>query len=290
MADRPGGAGPAAGAVAEAVQPTHESALVPAAGPGRPAPLRIRPLARERRQTLHLLAELRGVVPVFLDTEVDMTAVREHREAARRAGSRYSIVSYVLSAAGRALAEHPEANAAVRGRLHPRVARYPRANGKVTLDKVMNGRRVVLSAVLPGTDTASLDEIQRGLEDLRDADPDTAPRFAPVRALQRLPVPAGRLAFRARARPLRRRPDLLGTYSVTSLGHGVVDGFHSVGGTTATFGVGRIRDRPVVRDGLLSVAPVMRLNLAFDHRVIDGAEAADLLADVQERLETRPAG
>jgi pyruvate/2-oxoglutarate dehydrogenase complex dihydrolipoamide acyltransferase (E2) component len=268
---------------------TQRPAPVLRQAPGH-TPTRISPLTRERRQTLYLLSELRDFAPVFLDTEVDMTALLAHREAAKQAGTRYSVVSYVLCAAGRALAAHPEANAAIRGRLRPRTARYERANGKVALDKVMGGRRVVLSGVIPGADTAALEVIQRGVEDLRDADPDTAPRFGPVRALQRLPVPLGRLAFRIRARSLRQRPDLLGTFSVTSLGHGVVDGFHSVGGTTVTFGVGRIQDRPVVRGGLLAAAPVMRLNLAFDHRVIDGAEAADVLADVRERLEARPAG
>jgi len=79
---------------------------------------------------------------------------------------------------------------------------------------------------------------------------------------------------------------VFGTVAVTSLGHRPVDGFHSVGGTTITLGLGRIVDRPVVRAGEITVAPVMRLNLAFDHRVIDGAEAADVLAALKQSLES----
>ncbi|MEU4746675.1 2-oxo acid dehydrogenase subunit E2, partial [Actinosynnema sp. NPDC023658] len=86
-------------------------------------------------------------------------------------------------------------------------------------------------------------------------------------------------------RSLTRRPGLLGTFAVTSLGHRPVDGFHSVGGTTITLGLGRTADRPVVRDGVVAVAPVMRLNLAFDHRVVDGAEAADVLAEIRAGLQ-----
>jgi hypothetical protein len=156
----------------------------------------------------------------------------------------------------------------------------------VTFDKTMNGHRVVLSAVLPAVHEAGLDELQRWLESHRDADPATAPEFAGVRALHRMPRWLGGPAFRSRVRPLARRAELFGTLAVTSLGHRPVDGFHSVGGTTVTLGVGRILDRPVARAGQVVVAPVMRLNLAFDHRVIDGAEAADVLADIRNGLET----
>jgi pyruvate/2-oxoglutarate dehydrogenase complex dihydrolipoamide acyltransferase (E2) component len=243
------------------------------------------PVARERRHTLHFLAEVRAFAPVFIDTEVDMGAVRAHRAAAATEGRRYSIVTYILHAAARVLAAHPDANAAIRGRLWPRVARYPTVTGKLALDKTVGGRRVVLAALLPDLDRASLDEIQGRVERYRDGDPATMPEFAGARLLHRLPGPVGRLAFRAAIRPLRRRATTVGTFAVSSLGHRAVDGFHSVGGTTVTLGIGRIADRPVVRDGALAIAPVMRLSLAFDHRVIDGAEAADVLTDIKDRLE-----
>jgi hypothetical protein len=195
------------------------------------------------------------------------------------------VVTYVLHSAARVLAAHPEANAAIRGRLLPRVARYPAVAGKLTLDKQVGGRRVVLAAVLPGLERAGLADIQRQVEHYRDGDPDTMPEFAGARKLHRLPALVARGVYRATVRPLARRPGFFGTFAVTSLGHRPVDGFHSVGGTTVTLGVGRIADRPVVRDGELGIAPLMRLNLAFDHRVIDGAEAADILTEIKERLE-----
>ncbi|MFC0041882.1 2-oxo acid dehydrogenase subunit E2 [Actinomadura rayongensis] len=238
-------------------------------------------IARERRHTLLFLARLRRVPPVFLDTEIDMTRVLEHRETGRR----YSIVTYVLYAAGRALAKHPEANAAIEGGLSPKVARYAPVNGKLTLDRTLNGHRVVLSGLVKDLDRIDLDAVQDRVEALRDGDPHTLPDFAGARLLHRLPAAVGWAAYELAARALDKRPDTTGTFSVTSLGHRPVDGFHSLGGTTVTLGVGRILDRPVVRDGAVAVAPVMRLNLSFDHRVIDGAEAADLLADVKDGLE-----
>lgn len=239
----------------------------------------------ERRHTLYHCDEIRAAAPVFLDTEVDMSRVQEHRAEARRDGRRYSVVSYVLRASGSVLARHPEANAAVRGRLRPKVARYATVGGKVTLDKTLGGRRVVLSSVVPGLEQASLDDVQKHVDRLRDGDPASMPEFEAVRKLHRLPVPVGRALFRLATRSFAHRPELRGTVAVTSLGHRAVDGFHSVGGTTVTLGLGRIVDRPVVRDGAVVVAPVMRLCLAFDHRVIDGAEAADVLSELKDFLE-----
>jgi pyruvate/2-oxoglutarate dehydrogenase complex dihydrolipoamide acyltransferase (E2) component len=242
-------------------------------------------IAPERRHTVYFLEEIRSFAPVFLDTEVDMTAVTAHRAAARAAGGRYSVVSYVLLAGGRVLRTHPEANAAVSGGRRPKVASYPFAHGKVTLDKTINGRRVVLATVVPNLDTAELDDVQRHLERFRDGDPATMPEFAAVRALDALDWRQGRRRFRRAARSLTVRPMLTGTFAVTSLGHRAVDSFHSVGGTTITLGVGRVADRPVARGGAVTVAPVMRLSLAFDHRVIDGAEAADVLTEIKEAIE-----
>jgi pyruvate/2-oxoglutarate dehydrogenase complex dihydrolipoamide acyltransferase (E2) component len=246
---------------------------------------RTAPIARQRRHTLAFLEEIRSVSPVFLSADVDMTQVTGHRAAMLAQGRRYSLVTYVLHAAARVIHEHPEANSALVGRLRPRLVRSPSAHGKLTLDKTLDGQRIVLTAVLPDLQRASLDGIQQLVDRYRTLDPAAAAQFAPVRALHKLPRALGRLAFHAAARSASRRTSTFGTFAVTSLGHGVVDDFYSVGGTTVTLGVGRCADRPVVRGGQIQVAPVLRLSLTFDHRVIDGAEAADVLGDLVARLE-----
>ncbi|HWE91492.1 MAG TPA: 2-oxo acid dehydrogenase subunit E2 [Pseudonocardiaceae bacterium] len=238
-------------------------------------------LPRQRRHTLYFLRATRDFAPVFLDTEVDLTAVR-----AARGDQRISTVTFILSAAARVLAKHPEANAAILDGLVPKVARHSAVHGKLTLDKTVDGHRVVLAGVLRDLEHAGVADIQRRVDHLRDADPASAPEFAGVRALHAAPSwrRAAR-AFERVVRPLETRSAVWGTFAVTSLGHGVVDSFHSVGGTTITLGVGRVLDRPVARDGAVVVAPVLRLSLAFDHRVIDGAEAADVLGDIKDALE-----
>ncbi|WP_369015853.1 2-oxo acid dehydrogenase subunit E2 [Actinocrinis puniceicyclus] len=249
----------------------------------------MRALPRQRRHTLHFLAGLRDFAPVFLDTEVDMGAVLEHRAAARADQHSYSVSGYVLHTAARVLAAHPEANGAIRGRLRPRVARYGTVNGKLAFDRTLGGVRVVLTAVLPDLANCSLDEIQQQVDRLRDGDPEQLKEFAGARMLHKLPVPNGRLLSRMATRPLRRRAALLGTFAVSSLGHRPIDGFYSIGGTTVTLGLGQIAQRPVARGSAVVIAPVLRLSLTFDHRVIDGAEAADVLAEIKTGLENFPA-
>ena len=53
----------------------------------------------------------------------------------------------------------------------------------------------------------------------------------------------------------------------------------------AILGVGVIKKRPVVIDDAIAIRPIMYLSLSFDHRLVDGAEAAKFLAHVVAELE-----
>ncbi|MFD9223060.1 2-oxo acid dehydrogenase subunit E2 [Streptomyces sp. NPDC060064] len=241
---------------------------------------------RARRHTRYYLNWARAAAPVHLGADVDMTRVEEHRAAARRADLRYSVVSYLLYAAGRVVARHPEARAIARGVLWPRTAPLPDVAAKLALDRTTEaGERVVLTAVLPRMDVASLTEIQDLVDLCRESDPHDLPGAAAVRLLNQLPPPFGELVFRLGVRSPVTRAQRLGTFAVSSLGHRAVDIFHSYGGTAVTFCAGRVADRAVVRGGRVAAAPVMRLGLTFDHRVLDGAAAADVLDGVVKRLE-----
>ena len=78
-----------------------------------------------------------------------------------------------------------------------------------------------------------------------------------------------------------------GTFTITNTG--------ALGGTGATpivnypevaiLGVGRARETPVVRDGQVAIRLVLPLSLAFDHRVIDGMEAARFSTELVDLLE-----
>ncbi|WP_017471761.1 dihydrolipoyllysine-residue acetyltransferase [Amphibacillus jilinensis] len=52
----------------------------------------------------------------------------------------------------------------------------------------------------------------------------------------------------------------------------------------AILGIGRIAEKPVVKDGEIVVAPVLALSLSFDHRIVDGATAQYALNQVKRLL------
>ncbi|HWD04600.1 MAG TPA: dihydrolipoamide acetyltransferase family protein [Amycolatopsis sp.] len=73
-----------------------------------------------------------------------------------------------------------------------------------------------------------------------------------------------------------------GTFTITNVGvFGVDTGTPIINpGESAILAVGAIRDTPWVVDGEIKVRKVMQLSLSFDHRVIDGQQGSEFLADV----------
>jgi pyruvate/2-oxoglutarate dehydrogenase complex dihydrolipoamide acyltransferase (E2) component len=261
------------------------------------------PLPAQRRHTIHFLRALRSASPVFLDTDVDMEWVLRHREQQRESGRRPpSIVTYVVAAAGAVLARRPDGNAALGGWWNPKIVNYASVDAKLVLDRNHHGQRLVASVPLRDVDRRPLTDIQHDVDRFRNTPLDDLPEMRGLLLLHRLPVWLGWPLFAAAVHDPRRRQRLLGTFAVSSLGNSDVNGFHAVGGTALTFNIGRVRDTPVARreappkgrhlsaapgsEATVSIAPVMRLNMAFDHRVIDGAAAAEVLTDVKAALET----
>lgn len=78
-----------------------------------------------------------------------------------------------------------------------------------------------------------------------------------------------------------------GTFTVSNLGMYGVDSFTPVINPpeAAILGISRSLQKPVVLDGQMAIRKMMYLSLSFDHRIIDGAEAAKLLADIARFLE-----
>jgi len=79
-----------------------------------------------------------------------------------------------------------------------------------------------------------------------------------------------------------------GTFTITNLGMYGVDVFTPIVNPpeTAILGVGRVVERPVVVDGQIVARPMMQLSLTFDHRVVDGAPAAEFLRKVKQVMES----
>jgi pyruvate dehydrogenase E2 component (dihydrolipoamide acetyltransferase) len=79
-----------------------------------------------------------------------------------------------------------------------------------------------------------------------------------------------------------------GTFTITNLGMFGVDVFIPIINPpeTAILGVGRVVEKPLAVNGQVTVRPMMQLSLAYDHRVVDGAPAAQFLQTVKKTLET----
>lgn len=96
-----------------------------------------------------------------------------------------------------------------------------------------------------------------------------------------------RLAEKARALKLAKEDITGGTFTVTNLGMYGVDMFTPIINQpeSAILGIGRIVEKPAVFDGEITKRKMMFLSLTFDHRIIDGAPAAEFLRDLQKAVE-----
>ncbi|HEX2493465.1 MAG TPA: dihydrolipoamide acetyltransferase family protein [Steroidobacter sp.] len=84
------------------------------------------------------------------------------------------------------------------------------------------------------------------------------------------------------------RTELMGsTITVTSLGKlgGIVSTPIINAPEVAIIGVNKAVERPVVHQGAIAVRLIMNLSSSFDHRFIDGYDAAEMIQALKERLE-----
>ena len=94
------------------------------------------------------------------------------------------------------------------------------------------------------------------------------------------------LAERARSGKLRPSDIAGGTFTISNLGMFGVDAFTAIiiPPQAAILAVGRIADRVVPFEGRPAIRPIMTLTLSSDHRVVDGARAAEFMRDVAEAI------
>jgi pyruvate/2-oxoglutarate dehydrogenase complex dihydrolipoamide acyltransferase (E2) component len=107
------------------------------------------------------------------------------------------------------------------------------------------------------------------------------------RSLEEVHAEVDRLAEAARAGTLEPEELRGSTFTVTSAGKlaGLFQTPLVNHPEVAILSVGRIAQRPVVRDGAIVVAPIGHVSVTFDHRVVDGARAAEFGLVVIRLLE-----
>jgi pyruvate dehydrogenase E2 component (dihydrolipoamide acetyltransferase) len=98
---------------------------------------------------------------------------------------------------------------------------------------------------------------------------------------------ARELARKAREQTLTVDDVTGGTFTITNLSMFDVDGFTPIlrSPETGILGVGRIKEKPAVSDGEISIRAMTVISLTFDHRVVDGAPAAEFLQTLARSIQ-----
>ncbi|HEX3295401.1 MAG TPA: 2-oxoglutarate dehydrogenase, E2 component, dihydrolipoamide succinyltransferase [Nocardioides sp.] len=259
-----------AAAAAAAAQPAPTPSAPAAAAPGAPVPSPLRgktePMTRLRKviaqrmvESLHVSAQLTTVV------EVDVTAISRLRDSvkadfASREGVKLSFMPFFAKAAIDALKAHPSLNAAIDTE-KGEVTYFDRENLAIAVDT----ERGLLTPVIKEAGDLSIAGLARKIADVAE-----------------------------RTRTNKITPDELsgGTFTLTNTGsRGALFDTPIINQPqVAILGTGAVVKRPVVIDDpnlgeTIAVRQMVYLALTYDHRLVDGADAARFLTEMKARLE-----
>jgi pyruvate dehydrogenase E2 component (dihydrolipoamide acetyltransferase) len=215
-------------------------------------------LTKVQQTIARRMAESKATAPHFyLEAEVDMSRAVEGRARLKaQAAEGEAVPSFndmVVKACALALREFPRANGAYRD---GRVELYSRVNVGVA---VAAQEALIVPTVF-------------------DAD---------LKGLRQIASETRGLAARVREGAITP-PELSGgTFTVSNLGMYGITNFAAVINPpqAAILAVGSIAERPAVRDGEITTAHLMPVNLACDHRILYGADGAEFLARIRALLE-----
>jgi pyruvate dehydrogenase E2 component (dihydrolipoamide acetyltransferase) len=235
----------------------RKAAAAPARAGGapgvRPEP-QVVPLTSMRRVISQRMTEVKPGVPHFyLTVDVEMDAAMKIREEAKALESKVSVNDIIVKAAAIALRRYPKVNVSLQG---DHILQFATADVGIAV------------ALEEGLITPII----------RDAD---------QKGLSAISAESRELAERARKRALKPDEYSGGSLTVSNLGMYGIDQFVAVINPpqASILAVGAVADKPVVRDGQLTVRKILTVTMSCDHRVIDGAVGAEYLREFKALLE-----
>jgi pyruvate dehydrogenase E2 component (dihydrolipoamide acetyltransferase) len=243
---------PAAAQAPATRAPEIRAAAVPAALPA--SAFTDVPHTPMRRAIARRLTESKQTIPHFtVRATLRVDELLRLRAGLAEVGTRVSVTDLLVKAAGRA---------------HVAV---PRMNAIWTPDATRTFSTVDVSVAV-ATETGLLTPVVRGVEAL------------PVAAIA---ATVRDLVARSRAGKLRQDELEGGSLSITNLGMYGTEEFAAIINPpqSAILAVGAARQEPVVVEGALAVATVVHVTLSADHRVIDGALAAEWMTAFAQAVE-----
>jgi pyruvate dehydrogenase E2 component (dihydrolipoamide acetyltransferase) len=213
------------------------------------------PLSSMRKTIAKRLSESAFTAPHFYVTvEIDMDAAVSLREQLLRAEEvKVSFNDLVVKACAKALTRFPTVNASWTGEAI-------QTHAEVHVGVAVSIPDGLITPVVKNADRKHVIDISAEIKDL---------------------------ATRARDRKLKPEEFMGSTFTISNLGMFDVTEFTAIINPpeSCILAVGAVRKQPVVKNDKLAVGHRMKLTLSSDHRVVDGALAAQFLAEVRRLLE-----
>lgn len=219
-------------------------------------PIERQPLTTIRQEIAKQMALAWNVIPHVTQHDVaDITDLDAFRKAQPENGPKITITAFALKASAIALQQFPQFNSAL-----------DLANYQLIL------KRYVHIGVAVDTEHGLLVPV------IRDVD---------KKSIHELAKELTELAERARKRKVSGEELSGGSFTITNLGGLGGTGFTPIVNhpEVAILGLSRGRLQPVVHDSQIVPRLMLPLSLSYDHRVIDGADAARFTRRIAEMLE-----
>jgi len=189
--------------------------------------------------------------------ETDVTGLAALREKEKsqyeKEGIKLTFMPYIVKAVALCLKEHPYLNTSLEGE-------------EIILKKYYN------IGVAVDTEEGLIVPVVKGAE---------------AKDIKTIAKDIDKLANDARSKKVNLMDLRGGTFSVSNLGSVGVEFFTPIINypESAILGVGRVTEKPVVRSGKIEIRKMLPLSLTYDHRIVDGAQAARFVNDLIERLQ-----
>jgi pyruvate dehydrogenase E2 component (dihydrolipoamide acetyltransferase) len=212
-------------------------------------------ISQMRKTIARRLAESKFTSPHFYETiDIDMKQAIAAREQLNAISDvKISFNDFVVKASAVALRRHPKVNTSW-------LDDVIRVNGAVNIAVAVAVEDGLLTPVIRNTDQKGLRQISAETKDL---------------------------ATRARDKKLQPEEWEGSTFTISNLGMYGIEEFTAIINppNAAILAVGAIRDVPVVENGQVVPGKRMKVTLSSDHRVLDGATAAEFLSTLRQLLE-----
>ncbi|ALR30226.1 pyruvate dehydrogenase [Chryseobacterium sp. IHB B 17019] len=202
------------------------------------------------------LAESKFTAPhYYLMVEINMDkAIEARKEINSLPDTKISFNDMIIKATAVALRKHPQVNSSWAGDkiIH---------RGNINIGVAVAIPDGLVVPVLKNTDQMNYTQISAAVKDM---------------------------AGRAKSKGLKANEMEGSTFSISNLGMFGIETFTSIINqpNSAILSVGAIIEKPIVKDGQIVVGNIMKLSLACDHRVVDGATGAQFLQTLKTYLES----